>query len=61
MEDAEISVAENDILHNKENIERIIGEIERVQTSAVDIKKVVDVAVICGYEGQGEILTGASE
>lgn len=26
-----------------------------------DIKKVVDVAVICGYEGQGEILTGASE
>lgn len=26
-----------------------------------DIKKVVDVAVICGYEGQGEILTGAGE
>ena len=26
-----------------------------------DIKKVIDVAVICGYEGQGEILTGASE
>ncbi len=39
---AEISVAENDILHNRENIERITGEIERAESSTVDIKKVVE-------------------
>ena len=39
---AEISVAENDILHNKENIERILGEIEKAENSTVDIKKVVE-------------------
>ncbi|MBQ3264992.1 MAG: chromosome segregation protein SMC [Ruminococcus sp.] len=39
---AEISVAENDILHNKENIERIAGEIEKAESSTVDIKKVVE-------------------
>lgn len=39
---ADISVAENDILHNKENIERILGEIEKAESSTVDIKKVVE-------------------
>ena len=39
---AEISVAENDILHNKENIERIAAEIKRAQSSTVDIKKIVE-------------------
>ncbi len=39
---AEISVAENDILHHRENIERILSEIERAESSTVDIKKVVE-------------------
>ncbi|WP_407385151.1 chromosome segregation protein SMC [Ruminococcus sp.] len=39
---ADISVAENDILHHRENIERILSEIERAESSTVDIKKVVE-------------------
>ena len=38
---AEISVAENDILHNSENIARISGEIEKAESSTEDIKLVV--------------------
>lgn len=33
-----MSVAENDILHNNENIERIKGEIEKAKTSTVDLQ-----------------------
>lgn len=39
---AEISVAENDILHNRENIARVQGEIERAESSTVDIRKIVE-------------------
>ena len=34
-----VSVAENDILHNNENIERIKGEIDKAETSNVDIQQ----------------------
>ncbi len=34
-----VSVAENDILHNNENIERIKGEIEKAENSNVDIQQ----------------------
>ncbi len=37
-----ISVAENDILHNNENIERITGEILKAEDSNVDIKQEID-------------------
>ncbi|MBQ2971856.1 MAG: chromosome segregation protein SMC [Ruminococcus sp.] len=36
-----VSVAENDILHNNANIERIKGEIEKAQNSHVDIQQEV--------------------
>ena len=39
---AEISVAENDMLHNRDNIERVLGEIERAESSTIDIKKLVE-------------------
>ena len=38
----EISVAENDILHNRENIARISGEIEKAESSTEDIRQIVD-------------------
>ena len=37
-----VSVAENDILHNNENIERIKGEIEKAENSNVDIKQEIE-------------------
>lgn len=37
-----VSVAENDILHNNENIERIIGEIEKAQNSNIDIQQEIE-------------------
>ncbi len=37
-----VSVAENDILHNNENIERIKGEIEKTQSSTVDIQQEIE-------------------
>ena len=37
-----VSVAENDILHNNENIERIKGEIEKTQSSTVDIHQEIE-------------------
>ncbi len=39
---AAISVAENDILHNNDNIARIIGEIEKAQSSTADIDKIIE-------------------
>ena len=39
---AEVSVAENDILHNNENIERIKLNIEQIELFAEDIKKDID-------------------
>ena len=38
---AQISVAENDILHNNDNIARIAGEIEKAQNSSGDIENIV--------------------
>ena len=38
---AQISVAENDILHHNDNIARIAGEIEKAQTSSGDIENIV--------------------
>ncbi len=37
-----VSVAENDILHNNENIERIKGEIEKAKNSNVDIQQEIE-------------------
>ena len=37
-----VSVAENDILHNNENIERIKGEIEKAENSNIDIKQEIE-------------------
>lgn len=37
-----VSVAENDILHNNENIERIKGEIEKAESSNIDIKQEIE-------------------
>lgn len=37
-----VSVAENDILHNNENIERIKGEIEKAQSSTEDIMQEIE-------------------
>ncbi|MBQ8058147.1 MAG: chromosome segregation protein SMC [Ruminococcus sp.] len=37
-----VSVAENDILHNNENIERIKGEIEQAESSHVDIQQEIE-------------------
>ncbi len=37
-----VSVAQNDILHNNENIERIKGEIEKTQNSNVDIQQEIE-------------------
>ncbi len=37
-----VSVAENDILHNNENIERIKGEIEKAENSNVDIQQEIE-------------------
>lgn len=37
-----VSVAENDILHNNENIERIKGEIEKAQNSNIDIQQEIE-------------------
>ena len=37
-----ISVAENDILHNNDNIVRILGEIEKAENSTADIKNIVE-------------------
>ena len=38
---AEISVAQNDIQHNNDNIARIVGEIERAESSTGDIENIV--------------------
>ena len=38
---AEISVSENDILHNNDNISRILGEIERAEASTGDIENII--------------------
>ncbi|MBR1483608.1 MAG: chromosome segregation protein SMC [Ruminococcus sp.] len=38
---AEISVAENDILHNTENIERLRGEIEQTDLNANEFEKII--------------------
>ena len=37
-----VSVAENDILHNNENIERIKGEIEKAENSHIDIQQEIE-------------------
>ena len=37
-----VSVAQNDILHNNENIERIQGEIEKAQNSNIDIQQEIE-------------------
>ncbi len=37
-----VSVAENDILHNNENIERIKGEIDKAKNSTVDLQQEID-------------------
>lgn len=37
-----VSVAENDILHNNENIERIKSEIEKAQNSNIDIQQEIE-------------------
>ena len=37
-----VSVAENDILHNNENIERIKGEIEKAESSHIDIQQEIE-------------------
>ncbi len=39
---AMISVAENDILHNNDNIARILGEIEKAENSTADIKNIIE-------------------
>ena len=58
---AEISVAENDILHHKENIERIIGEIDKAENSAVDIKKIVETKLAEIDKLREEILSKQSD
>lgn len=37
-----VSVAENDILHNNENIERIKGEIQKAENSHIDIQQEIE-------------------
>ena len=58
---AEISVAENDILHNKENITRICGEIDRAQSSTLDIKKTVEEKIARVNELREEVLKKQSD
>lgn len=44
---AAISVSENDILHNNDNITRILGEIEKAENSTADIKNIVEEKLAC--------------
>lgn len=39
---AAISVAQNDILHNNDNIARILGEVEKAEGSTADIKSIIE-------------------